>query len=163
MALAVIVGVVVAQQGSPSGAGGGLDPAPAIRLPSVRGGPAVDLAGLRGTPVVVNFFASWCVPCRKELPHFRAASARLEGRVAFVGVAHQDDADLADRLLREFAVTYPAGNDPDGGVARRYHLRGMPSTAFVTADGRLFGVAAGQLDDAELAGWIDRLLRAGKP
>ena len=142
-------------QGSESSA------APAFSLPSVRGnGEVVSLEVRDGRPAVVNFFASWCAPCRRELPHFATESRRLEGEVAFVGVAHQDDAELAAEMLDEFDITYPAGNDPAGDVAREYSLRGMPSTAFVAADGTLLGVAAGELDLGELQDWIERLVTA---
>lgn len=130
-------------------------------LPSVRdASETVSLDMRDGRPAVVNFFASWCAPCRRELPHFASASRRLEGEVVFIGVAHQDDAELATEMLREFGVVYPAGNDPEGDVARRYLLRGMPSTAFVAADGTLVGVAAGELDARELDGWIERTVAA---
>lgn len=135
--------------------------AEAFSLPSVRdAGETVSLDIRDGRPAVVNFFASWCAPCRRELPHFASASRRLEGEVTFIGIAHQDDAGLATEMLDEFDVGYPAGNDPDGDVARRYLLRGMPSTAFVAADGTLVGVAAGELDAEELNGWIERTVAA---
>lgn len=135
--------------------------AAAFSLPSVRDASQTVSLDLRdGRPAVVNFFASWCAPCRRELPHFASASRRLEGEVSFIGVAHQDDAESAAAMLREFEITYPAGNDPEGGVAREYLLRGMPSTAFVAADGSLVGVAAGELDADELDGWIERTVAA---
>ena len=130
-------------------------------LPSVHDeAETVSLELRDGRPAVVNFFASWCAPCKRELPHFASASRRLEGEVSFIGIAHQDDAGLAAEMLRQFDITYPAGNDPEGDVARRYLLRGMPSTAFVAADGSLVGVAAGELDAGELAGWIERTVAA---
>lgn len=135
--------------------------APAFRLPSVNdAGETVSLDLRDGRPAVVNFFASWCAPCKRELPHFALASRRLDGEVSFIGIAHQDDAELAAAMLREFKITFPAGNDPEGDIARRYLLRGMPSTAFVAADGSLVGVAAGELDADELDGWIKRTVAA---
>jgi thiol-disulfide isomerase/thioredoxin len=129
-------------------------------LPALRGSETVSLSDRGSRPAVVNFFASWCAPCRKELPLFEKAAAANEGRLAFFGVAHQDDATLAAEMLSDFGITYPAGNDPEGRLARQYALRGMPSTLFVTADGRLLGVAAGELDAAGLQDWIERLLDA---
>jgi len=141
--------------------GAAVGQAAAFSLPSIRNdGETVSLDLRDGRPAVVNFFASWCAPCKRELPYFASASRRLEGEVSFIGIAHQDDAGLAAEMLREFEITYPAGNDPEGNIARRYLLRGMPSTAFVAADGTLVGVAAGELDAGELDDWIKRTLAA---
>lgn len=135
--------------------------APAFSLPSLNDeSETVSLDLRNGRPAVVNFFASWCAPCKRELPLFASASRRLDGEVSFIGIAHQDDAELAAAMLREFKITFPAGNDPEGEIARKYLLRGMPSTAFVAADGSLVGVAAGQLDAGELDGWIERTVAA---
>ena len=159
----VVLGVIAAALLATRDSGGGADPgaAPGFSLPSVRNAAETVSLDLRdGRPAVVNFFASWCAPCKRELPHFASASRRLEGEVVFIGIAHQDDAGLAAEMLQEFEVAYPAGNDPDGDLARRYLLRGMPSTAFVAADGTLVGVAAGELDAGELDGWIERTVAA---
>ncbi|MBW3537743.1 MAG: TlpA family protein disulfide reductase [Actinobacteria bacterium] len=164
----VVVAVVVAVAGAAALAVGTRQQgtveateAPGFALPSIEDdGTTVSLDMRDGRPAVVNFFASWCAPCRRELPLFAEASRRLEGEVTFLGVAHQDDAELAKQMLDDFDITYPAGNDPAGDVARAYLLRGMPSTAFVAADGTLVGVAAGELDASELGDWIERLVAA---
>jgi cytochrome c biogenesis protein CcmG, thiol:disulfide interchange protein DsbE len=135
------------------------DTAPAVRLPDLRRASAtVDLAGFRGRPVVVNFFAAWCTPCREELPLLRAAHSRLAGRVEFLGIDHLDDRDKAVALLDRFQITYPAGFDPEGEVARHFRLRGLPSTVFIDADGRIVGTVAGQLTQASLDGFLSKLV-----
>jgi cytochrome c biogenesis protein CcmG/thiol:disulfide interchange protein DsbE len=111
-------------------------------------GPAVELPA--GKPVVVNFFASWCVPCREELPALEQASQQAAGSVAFVGVDVNDSRSKAVELLDATGVTFPAGYDPDGAVATDYRLRGMPTTVFVDARGRVADVAHGRLSAADL-------------
>ncbi len=121
-----------------------------IELPRLNGEGTVSLASYRGQPVVVNFFASWCIPCRKELPAFQAVADRFEGRVAFLGVNHQDNREGALALLADAGVRYPAGYDPDGLVATAYGLFGMPTTLFVSADGQLVAKHTGELTQAKL-------------
>lgn len=160
-AIGVAIAVGAVALGTRDSAVPGEQMAAPFSLASVTDASETVSLGLRdGRPAVVNFFASWCAPCERELPHFASASRRLEGQVSFIGIAHQDDAELAAAMLRRFDVTFPAGNDPEGDVARRYFLRGMPSTAFVAADGTLVGVAAGELDARELDGWIQRTVAA---
>lgn len=138
---------------------GGGQPAQGFDLPNLReGGEPVRLADYRGRPVVVNFWASWCVPCRREMPAFQAVSKRMRGRVAFIGVNHQDSRKGGLALLAETGVTYPAGYDPDGAVAKAYGLIGMPSTIFVSADGEIVGRRTGGLTAAELERAITDLL-----
>jgi cytochrome c biogenesis protein CcmG/thiol:disulfide interchange protein DsbE len=140
--------------GRQSGEGG---IAPDFALPEVRGDGEVALADVRGKPVVVNFFAAWCVPCRKEMPDFQAVSSRLGDRVAFLGVDHQDNRDAARQLLADTGVRYPTGYDPDGTVAERYALFGMPTTLFISPDGRLLEKHTGELSEDKLEEAITRL------
>ena len=122
--------------------------APTFQLDDVRGtGASVGLPA--GRPAVVNFFAAWCVPCRAELPVLEAASQRTGG-VAFVGIDVNDSRRAAAELLEATGVTFPAGYDPDRAVATRYRLRGMPTTVFVDAAGRIDAVHQGELTAAEL-------------
>lgn len=131
---------------------GGNEPTDAkeFELPRLAGEGTVSLAAYRGQPLVVNFFASWCVPCRKEMPAFQTVSARLQGRVAFLGIDHQDNRDGALELIADTGVTYPTGYDPDGKVATSYGLFGMPTTLFISADGRLLDKHTGELSEAKL-------------
>lgn len=123
-------------------------PAPAFQLADVRGtASTVSLPG--GQPAVVNFFAAWCVPCRAELPVLQAASQRAAG-VAFVGVDVNDSKRAAAELLADAGVTFPAGYDPDQAVATSYQVRGMPTTVFVDAVGRIEAVHQGEITAAEL-------------
>lgn len=135
----------------PSSAG----PSGADALPSLRrqanellgGGAAAfraRVAGLRGHPVVVNQWASWCGPCRYEFPFFTRLARRYEGRVAFIGVNSKDSTDAARRFLRRYPVPFPHYADPDGTVARVFRGgRAFPTTAFYDSDGKLVFTHAG--------------------
>ncbi len=109
-------------------------------------GSTVGLGDFRGRPVVMNFFASWCPPCREELPTLSAAQRRLGGSVAFLGIDVSDSTPAALDLVRSSGVTYPLGVDPDYKVADSlYHLRGLPSTVFIDANGNVSATVLGQL------------------
>ena len=102
------------------------------------------LRELRGHPVVVNKWASWCGPCRAEFPFFQQLSVRLGKRVAFLGVdANDSDAD-ARSFLRRYPVSYPSYSDPGQKVARVFNATlAFPTTAFYDARGRLTYVHQG--------------------
>ena len=119
-------------------------PLPALRRQAnelLAGGPAAfkaRLAGLRGHPVVVHQWASWCGPCRFEFPFFAKLAARYDGRVAFLGVNSKDNHGDAAAFLKRFPVPYPHFADPDGSVARVFRGgRAFPTTAFYAATGKL--------------------------
>ncbi|HVE46763.1 MAG TPA: TlpA disulfide reductase family protein [Acidimicrobiales bacterium] len=125
--------------------------AAAVELPNIReGGPAVSLAALSGKPVVMNFFASWCIPCAKELPAFQAVAEETKGEVAFIGINHQDNREAGQELLDKTGVRFAAGYDPKGEVARAFGLRGMPTTVFISADGRVLARLNGEMSAQEL-------------
>lgn len=130
--------------------------AAAFELPDLReGAPAVSLAALSGKPVVLNFFAAWCAPCVKELPAFQAVAEQIKG-VAFIGIDHQDSRRAAQELLEDTGVEFPAGYDPEGNVARAYGLRGMPTTVFISAGGRILERRTGEMSGSELRQAISR-------
>jgi len=106
------------------------------------------LTRLRGYPVVVNLWASWCGPCREEFPDLQKLSARYGKRVAFLGVNYQDSDDAAETFLREAPLSYPSYSDPDKEIAESLDIpAGIPDTAFYASDGRLLYVHRGQYRD----------------
>ena len=148
-------------QGQTSDSGsvdGGGKPAPPFNLENVRpGGPPVSLQELRGKPVVVNFWASWCGPCRREMPAFQAAYEALGDKVTFVGIDNKDFRDSAAKFLNETGVRYPSGFDPSGNVAASYGVIGLPATFFISEDGRLLESRTGEMSRDELERTIHRL------
>jgi thiol-disulfide isomerase/thioredoxin len=105
-------------------------------LPGARTALRARLRALRGHPVVVNVWGSWCGPCRVELPVLQRASLDWGRRVAFVGVDLRDNREAADALLRQIPLTYPSYDDPDGEIAIGYRLVGTPATIYYDASGR---------------------------
>lgn len=96
------------------------------------------IASLKGYPVVVNMWASWCGPCRFEFPTLQKLSARYGKRVAFLGVDSQDSNAAAATFLKEAPVPYPSYTDPDKKIAAALHATlGLPDTAFYDRAGRL--------------------------
>ena len=122
-------------------------------------GAQFDLAAVRGTPVVVHFWASWCIPCEEEAAVLERGARAYRDRVVFIGVNVQDTEPLARDFLRRFAVTYPNGRDGTGAIAVDYGMSGVPETYFVDRDGRLVAKWQGALDDARLRSYLDDLLR----
>lgn len=122
---------------------------------------AARLGELRGHPVVVNFWAEWCGPCRAELPIVQRASLDHGRSIAFLGVDVRDNAPAARRLLAQIPVTYPSYEDPSGRIFQQYKLGYMPSTVFLDARGRVTYLHQGQyLDRGELERQIRRYARA---
>lgn len=156
--VALAAGIGAARSGQPGPTTKAWGAAPDFSLPSVREGePTVSLERFRGRPVVLNFFASWCVPCQKELPAFQRAAQRYEGKVAFVGVTFNDNLPGAREMLEQTGVHYPSGFDAKSEVAVDYGLRGMPTTYFISADGRLLERGEKELTEAQLADVLGRL------
>ena len=133
-------------------------PAPPFSLTLLDGG-QFDLAAARGKPVVVNFWASWCIPCEEEAAVLEQASRAYRDRAVFIGVNVQDTEPLARDFLRRFRVTYPNGRDATGAIAVEYGMSGVPETYFVDRDGRLVAKWQGALDEARLRSFLDDLLR----
>ncbi len=112
------------------------------------------LADFEGQPLVVNFYASWCAPCRAELPDFDEVHVEADGRVQFLGVNHDIDDASWKSFLEELPLTYPTAFQPEQELWESLNLFGMPATAFVTADGEVVHTFSGVLDQASLKGLI---------
>jgi cytochrome c biogenesis protein CcmG, thiol:disulfide interchange protein DsbE len=126
-------------------------------LPGGRDAFDARLRALRGHPVVVNVWGSWCAPCRVELPIIQRASLDWGKRVAFLGVDSSDNRHDAAKLLDDIPVTYPSYEDPNGKIFTRYGLRGAPSTVYYDAAGKQTYLHQGQyLDRAQLDADIKR-------
>lgn len=118
---------------------------------------------LRGYPVVANVWASWCGPCRLEVPYLQRAGAKYGKRVAFLGVDRQDDDEFARKFLREEPVPYPSYRDPDEAISESVGAGlGMPGTAFYDAGGELVNLKLGPYTEfSELQADIERYALAG--
>lgn len=129
------------------------------------GAKALDaqLRALRGHPVVVNLWASWCDPCRFELPFFQRQAVRRGAQVAFLGVNSGDNSDGARELSARFPMPYPSFEDPRQAVAARYGAAGLPATAFYDARGKLVLVHQGIVSsEAKLSEEIERYALGGR-
>jgi thiol-disulfide isomerase/thioredoxin len=135
--------------------------APDFDLERLGGGAPVSISGYRGTPVVLNFFASWCPHCRPELPALAALARSAAGRVDVVGV-DSNDQDLAavQALLASADATYPVAVDSKAQVSTQYLLTALPATYFIGANGRIMGAVFGPQTLAVLTTWVHRLLNA---
>jgi len=148
--------------------------APAVDLPVLERGAATGalapaladgrlrLDELRGTPVVLNFWASWCVPCRTEAPVLEAGWRASRNRVAFVGLDMQDLTSDARDFLRELKITYPTIRDRGNDVARDFGTTGLPETFFIDTRGRVVGHVIGVVSPGQLRAGI-AAARAGRP
>ena len=117
----------------------------------------LGLDELRGTPVVLNLWASWCPPCRSEQPALeRAWSAERErGDVLFLGLDQQDLTPDARAWIDEFGVTYPQVRDPSDRTARSYGATGLPETYFIDSRGLVVGHVIGEITPEQLAGGVE--------
>ena len=124
--------------------------APEFRLPRLDGG-EVDSATYRGEILVVNFWASWCVPCIEEAPELEAFARRWDGRgVNLVGIVYNDEEDKAADFRDRFGLTFPQALDPTGRAAIDFGVFGVPETYVVDAEGTVKARMIGAVDAATL-------------
>jgi peroxiredoxin len=143
----IIVGVVLlglitfsrsspgSQPGEASSTVGGERPAPDFTLPDLNG-TQVSLSQFRGQPVVVNFWATWCPPCREEIPRLTEAYQREKDGVVFIAIS-DEPADVVGAFVKKNAVPYVNLVDSDDRVSSAYGIRALPTTLFISRDGQI--------------------------
>jgi peroxiredoxin len=134
--------------------------APAFTLNNTVGD-AVTLSDYRGQPVVLNFWASWCPPCRAEIPHFQEASVKYNGQATILGVDQGEPQAVVADFGSALGVSYPLLLDADNSVNREYGVSALPTTVFVGPDGIIREVYTGIVNGAVLQDRIERLLSEG--
>jgi thiol-disulfide isomerase/thioredoxin len=148
----------VACSASTGAAPGARDTASATSFPQhVLDFPSVDfdayeslLYGARGTPVVVNVWASWCEPCRDETPAFIEAANRYGDTIRFLGVDHQDQRDAGIAFFQQYAVPYPSVFNASGDIHDNLGFVGLPDTVFYRADGSIQATWTGPITSSDL-------------
>ena len=134
--------------------------APELRFKTFDG-EGVDLRDLRGKGVVVNFWASWCAPCREEAALLEQTWRReKENGIIFLGLDYLDQEPDALAYLAEFNVTYPNGPDLRSQAARRYRIQGVPETFFISPEGRIVDIVVGPIASQQE---MDALLEQIRP
>jgi cytochrome c biogenesis protein CcmG/thiol:disulfide interchange protein DsbE len=133
-------------------------PAPPFALKAVGSGETIDLESLRGKPVILNFWATWCGPCYEEHPTL-VANARNLPNVQFVGVVFNDEENKIMRFLAERGTAYPTLLDANGKTAIAYGVGGVPETYFINPAGTIVAKYAGPLSTEELQTNLAKALR----
>ena len=136
--------------------------APHFDLSRLDASGKLSLAKYRGKVVVLNFWASWCAPCKSEAPRLEAAWQKFRGQgVVVIGVDAQDFSGDARNFMRRYKLTYPNVHDGPGNVLPKYGVTGFPETYFVGRDGKLVGERVqGEISAQKLLGGIQRALKA---
>jgi cytochrome c biogenesis protein CcmG/thiol:disulfide interchange protein DsbE len=135
--------------------------APGFTLDSLTGQP-IALSDLRGKVVVLNLWASWCPPCRAEMPALNAIYQKLRDQglvVLGVNTTYQDDETSARAAIRDWGLTFPIVFDRDGATSRQYRVQAMPTTFFIGRDGVIRDIVfGGPMSEALIASKIEKLI-----
>ena len=166
LALTALLALGLTNRSSPTGRSGATrihKPAPPINISLYNGG-GISPERYAGKPLVVNFWASWCGPCRQEAPLFERLWREYGERgVVFIGVNIQDAHADARAYLSEFGITYPNGYDEGGRISVDYGVIGIPVTFFINREGVVERRWVGAVREAKLRLWIDELARGAAP
>lgn len=134
--------------------------APGFTLNSTLG-EQISLVDYRGQPVVLNFWATWCPPCRAEMPLFQEASVKYNGRATVLGVDQGEPQSIVSDFGNALSITYPLLVDQDNSVNRNYGVAALPTTIFIDGEGVVREVFTGIVSQAVLEDRIERLIAEG--
>lgn len=142
----------------------GREVAPDFSLPTLepyreKWGETLELSDYVGkTPIVVNFWASWCPPCREEAPMLQKKWQEYQGQVQFIGVNFQDREEPALAFIEEFGLTFPSGADSRAEVSIDYRMLGLPETYFIDLEGNIAARHTGLINEEQFLGYLRPLL-----
>jgi peroxiredoxin len=135
--------------------------APDFELPTLDGG-TIQLSELRGKPVLINFWASWCGPCRSEMPHIQAAYENHSQRgLVVLAVDQMESSNSVSRFVKEFGLTFPIPLDRDGTVSAVYQARGLPTSFFVDPDGVIRATFTGPMSSGFIESKLEEIIPQG--
>src|SRR6266508_4814410 len=135
-----------------------------LRLAGFAGGPGFSLPDdLRGRPLVLNVWASWCGPCRTEMPAFQQVYLKAKDKVGFLGLDYLAVEAAARRFVAQTGVTYRLAADPKGTAGAKLGVASLPATLFIAADGTLRGRHPGAMTATQLRAAIRRYLEVSIP
>ncbi len=129
------------------------------RLDAQPGDPPLALSDFRGRPVVLNFWASWCIPCKSEAPVLERYYRRYGHRVAFLGIDYHDLTSEAKTFVAAHGLTFPILADGSGDVTSRYGISQVPETYVLAASGKIVAHLAGPIDSPEFAAAFSAALK----
>jgi thiol-disulfide isomerase/thioredoxin len=133
-------------------------PAPDFTLTTLAG-ETFDLSEVQGKPVVLNFWATWCGPCQRELPTLQAAAERYGDRVLIVGVDQGEEPATVQRYVDQLGLTFAIPMDADFAVSELYNVRGLPTTYFIDSQGVIRQMWLGEMNSITLAEGVAEILR----
>ncbi|MBX3015426.1 MAG: TlpA family protein disulfide reductase [Caldilineaceae bacterium] len=132
-------------------------PAPDFSLTTLTG-ETFSLSAVRGTPVVLNFWATWCGPCQRELPALQAAAERYGDRVLIIGVDQGEAPEIVQRYVDQLGLTFPIPLDTEFTVSDQYNVRGLPTTYFIDGEGIIRHLWLGEMNSITLAEGVAQIL-----